>query len=361
MRQRGGDRVSSESPRRVSASATARQGRFPAGSLRRPHAAFPSEFHGLAQLARRTRHEPVAVEVLPGDVGRRRYLRLHLPDGRTVLGVAYPPEETDSMRRWVRAQAVLGARVRVPELIADDQEGNHIVEDFGSEDLAGRLAARADARERGLTSAVQAAAAIAEMPDPGINPAFDFALFRRELELAREAVFDLYLRIPLAAPEREVHDRWADALCREVLEHPRALCHRDFHGNNLFPFEGEVAAIDFQDVRSGPDTYDIASLLWERTTLDWMTPELADAMIGRFARRRGLDPAALRRRFDRVLLQRAWKVCGTFARAVAQGRGDVYRRYLPAEVALVGRLLSDSEDDRAFRRLHAAVLAPLLS
>ncbi len=322
---------------------------------------FPAEFDGLARLAYRSGREPVSVEILPGDVGRRRYLRLRLTDDGSVLGVVYPREEADSRRRWVEARAALEKHVRVPGLIADDAEGNQLVEDFGSEDLAGRLTMRPDARESGLASAVGAAASIAGIADPGINPAFDFALFRRELDLAREAVFDLYLGCPLSLEEREAHDRWAAALCQEILEHPRALCHRDFHGNNLFPLEGEVAAIDFQDLRSGPDTYDLASLLWERTTLDWMTPELAEAMISEFARRRGLAGAPLRRRFDRVLLQRAWKVCGTFARAVAQGRGEVYRRYLPGEIALVGRLLGDSQDDHAFRRLWQAHLRPLLS
>src|SRR5947208_8383 len=128
---------------------------------------IPPEYGGLATLARRTRHEPESVEILPGDVGRRRYIRLRLPGGRTV-------------------------------------------------------------------------------PD-----------------VAREAVFDLYLKAPLSPADRETHDAWADALSREIAAHPRALCHRDYHGNNLFPLEDGVAWIDFQDLRAGPDSYDIASLLWE--------------------------------------------------------------------------------------------------
>ena len=40
---------------------------------------IPPEYAGLATLARRTRHEPESVEILPGDVGRRRYIRLTLP------------------------------------------------------------------------------------------------------------------------------------------------------------------------------------------------------------------------------------------------------------------------------------------
>ncbi len=309
---------------------------------------------GLKELARKARLSPVAVEALSGDVGRRRYFRLVFRDQRSVLGVVYPPEEEDSRRRWLAAREQLQAHVRVPSVIADDERGNQIVEDFGREDLADRLAASAGARETWLGRAADAAAAIAGMLDPGINTPFDTALFLRELDLAREAVFDLLAGLPLCAAEREAHDAWARSLAEELVGHPFALCHRDFHANNLFPVGDEVAVIDFQDLRPGPDSYDLASLLWERTTLSWMTEEAAGAVIARFASRRGADPEALAGRLRRTLLQRAWKVCGTFARAVARGKGEVYRRYLPGELALVRRLLSDAEADRRFAKVLAS-------
>lgn len=239
--------------------------------------------------------------------------------------------------------------MRVPALLADDERGHQIVEDLGGEDLAARLVSHPAEREAWLARAVDAAAAIAALPDPGLNPPFDAALFRRELDLAREAVFDMLEARPLSAAERAAHDGWADDLVEEILAHPRALCHRDFHGNNLFAAGERVAVIDFQDLRPGPDTYDLASLLWERTTLGWMTAADADRAIARFAAARRADPAALAARLPRVLLQRAWKAAGTFARAIVHGKGDTYRRYLPAELELVARRLTDSPADRAFR------------
>ncbi len=322
---------------------------------------IPPEFPGLAALVRLKGYEPVSAEILPGDVGRRRYLRLLLPGGRSVLGVFYPPEEADSRRRWLAAREALLPRLRVPQVHADDLEGSQIVEDLGRKDLAALFLEDTASRGPWLEKAADAEAAIASLPDPSINPPFDAAFFRRELELAREAVFDLHLAAPLLPEERRVHDQWADALCAEIAGHPRALCHRDFHGNNLFPVENAVALIDFQDMRAGPDAYDLASLLWERLTLSWMTEDAAETVRARFCRARGLDAAGFARRFDRVLLQRAWKVCGTFARALAQGKGDVYRLYLPGEVALVSRLLGDSAPDRAFRRLFEKRVAAVLS
>lgn len=321
---------------------------------------FPSDAAGLEALARRTYPAPLAVEAVAGDVGRRRYFRLTLPDNRTAVGVVYPVEEEDSRLRWVAARTLLESRVRVPALIADDGLGNQIVEDFGRQDLAALLAGAPRARADWLGRAADTAAAIAETPDPGINSPFDAALFRRELDLAREAVFDLLLEAPLPAAERAVHDSWADALVNEVLGHPTALCHRDYHGNNLFPAGDVAAVIDFQDLRSGPDSYDLASLLWERTTLAWMSEEAARGVVARFASRRRVDPDALVRRLRRVLLQRAWKVCGTFARAIFRGKGDLYRRYLPGELDLVGRLLRGGEEDGRFGAILKARCGALL-
>lgn len=306
---------------------------------------------GLAELSRQTGLDAERVEALSGDVGRRRYFRLRLPDNRTAIGVVYPSEEEDSRRRWVEAHAQLRESVRVPALISDDGRGNQIVEDFGPDDLASRLSALPGERESWLERAADTAATIASLPDPGINPPFDAALFRRELDLAREAVFELWLGAPLSSAERAVHDAWAAALVAEIVGHPYALCHRDFHGNNLFASEDRIGVIDFQDLRSGPDSYDLASLLWERSTFDWMSEEAARSVVERFAARRGTDPG-LSKRLRRVLLQRAWKVCGTFARAVALGRGQAYRKYLPPELALLRSLLTESDADRRF----AAVL-----
>jgi aminoglycoside/choline kinase family phosphotransferase len=313
---------------------------------------FPPDGTGLEELARRSGYVPIHIEPLSGDVGRRRYFRLRLPDNRTAIGVVYPAEEEDSRRRWVEAHARLRDRIRVPALISDDGRGNQIVEDFGQDDLASRLSALQEERASWLAGAADTAAAIAGLPDPGINPPFDAALFRRELDLAREAVFDLWLGAPLSSAERAVHDLWAAGLVAEILVHPYALCHRDFHGNNLFAAGDRIGVIDFQDLRSGPDSYDLASLLWERSTLDWMSEEIAGSVVEGFAARRGTDPSGLSKRLRRVLLQRAWKVCGTFARAVALGRGPVYRKYLPPELALLRRHLTESDEDRRF----AAVL-----
>ena len=56
-----------------------------------------------------------------------------------------------------------------------------------------------------------------------------------------------------------------DELAAAVAAHPRRVCHRDFHLNNLYLLDGpRVGLIDIQDILVGPDTYDVVSLTCER-------------------------------------------------------------------------------------------------
>ncbi|HMA17970.1 MAG TPA: hypothetical protein VKS03_05990, partial [Thermoanaerobaculia bacterium] len=143
-------------------------------STSRGDSLIPAEFPGLRELARRECCEPCAVEVLPGDVGRRRYLRLTVSSDSTVLGVFYPREEEDARRRWLAARSALSAAgVRVPRVYAEDGEGSQILEDFGPEDLAARLAGRPSERDVWLGRALDVAEKIAAAPDPSVNSPFD--------------------------------------------------------------------------------------------------------------------------------------------------------------------------------------------
>ncbi len=59
--------------------------------------------------------------------------------------------------------------------------------------------------------------------------------------------------------------RWLDELAVEIGNHPRRVCHRDYHLNNLLVAgDGGVGVIDIQDILVGPDTYDVVSLVAER-------------------------------------------------------------------------------------------------
>lgn len=97
-----------------------------------------------------------------------------------------------------------------------------------------------------------------------------------------------------------------------LADRPRILCHRDFHSRNLMIKEELVYAIDFQDARMGPVSYDLVSLLWDpyanllesfrqKLLLEWK-----NQTEDRF--HKGLDEE-----IERMKIQRLMKAIGSYS------------------------------------------------
>ena len=118
--------------------------------------------------------------------------------------------------------------------------------------------------------------------------------------------------------------RLYEDICARILAHPYVLCHRDFHGINLHIFNDSLYMIDYQDLRMGPDTYDVASLLRDRGVARILGPEAERELLEYYRDRVGAGKD-LHHRYLETLLQRSLKILGTFAmQAVTRGR----RHYL---------------------------------
>jgi aminoglycoside/choline kinase family phosphotransferase len=280
-------------------------------------------------------------------VGQRRYFRAVLARG-TAIAVVYPEGHEEACDRWNRVRQALVSTVRVPRVLAEDPAGSvQILEDFGTRPLSELWSGQRDERERRHAEAARIAATIAGLPDPGVNAPFSAEFFLGEMEKSREAFFTDLAREPLSGNERSIHDAFARALADEIAAHPRVFVHRDFHVDNLFDAGGTIGVIDFQDARLGPDSYDVASLIGERAALVAPDPNASEAAVAAFTDA-FRPPAGFRDRLARVALQRGWKAAGTFARVCADGRADVYRRFLAPQVLAVERGLSKTGVEREF-------------
>src|SRR5207247_2032809 len=60
------------------------------------------------------------------------------------------------------------------------------------------------------------------------------------------------------------------------------LVHRDFMAWNLHVQDGRLRLLDFQDALLGPDAYDLAALLTDRTTGTLVAPDLERELIAHF-------------------------------------------------------------------------------
>ncbi len=269
------------------------------------------------------------LEPLCGDASSRRYHRARFPTSRTLIRVEYPAHDQGRLARDLETAAWLGLRgLRVPAVLARDSTGiAALLEDFGPADAADALSVmvgvdRLAAVER-LLIPLQRLAAVPVEDLPPWNPPLDFDRLRWELagwELWW--VVDRKGRRPTGALTE-----WLDALARQVADHPRRVCHRDYHLNNLFLLpDGEVGVIDAQDVLVGPDTYDLASLLGERALPGLLPAADRHRAATRWAELTAAAPG-WERRLELTGLQRGLKVIGTFARLEACGRTG-YERWL---------------------------------
>lgn len=278
-----------------------------------------AEAASLFGLAPTTEPTPLA-----GDVGGRRYFRVSAAGGASALLVLYPEAETHAQERWTAlGRALQAAGVRVPELLADAPAlGAALVEDLGDRDLATELreAPRED-RPDLLDEAEQLLYGVRGLSREEAlgNPPFDAVFFRAELAHTRLWALERGGEAPITAARAEEWDQLATELAEAAADPARTgdpvPTHRDFHANNLMRApDGRLAAIDFQDLRYGPPDYDPVSLRFERAGES--VPD---------------DGSAFR---EAVLLQRAWKVLGTFEKMLIKGRAiyaphrDATRRVL---------------------------------
>lgn len=274
---------------------------------------------------------------LSGDVSPRRYARVVLEDGATIVLATYPDEVRDVCPRFLRTGELLaGAGVRVPRVFAVScEQGWMLLEDFGPRTLGEQQERPWSELRLYFARAVELIGRIAALPEEtvaGLNPLLGRELLRRELV----QTWDLFLapRELTGGPAlTEALDTALDTLCERLGGETPVPCHRDFMVRNLMPVDeaageaaGEIAVLDHQDLRLGPPAYDLASLL-----NDTLFPpaeieeELLAAALG------GAD----RESYHRAAAQRTLKAVGTYTKFSLRGAN----RHLPLIPPTLARCL----------------------
>jgi aminoglycoside/choline kinase family phosphotransferase len=285
---------------------------------------------------------------IAGDASGRKYWRVKLKGAATAVLCHYSERLRGDMGRDLEVLGWLQSReLPVPRILADlSQSGWVLLEDLGRIDGEEALK-NVDPSSRIATvkTFLQPLEHLTTIPVhhmPPWNPPLDQAFLRWEL-----CGFELW-SLPMALRETRlsVVRRWLDTLARTVADHPSTICLRDFHLNNiLLGPEGRVGIIDVQDIRQGPDTYDLSSLLGDRAMPDLLTMDQRHAVAQTWAAISGLAPG-WERRLEETTLQRALKVLGTFAFLTAKGQFQ-YRQWIPGTAAravtLARRLGAPSE------------------
>ncbi len=228
------------------------------------HAAFDA---WLAPLAAAQGLLPATLRPASADASFRRYLRIdtHTP-GQSCVVMDAPPDK-ENCRPFVQVQALMQqAGLQVPQILAwDEAHGFMLLSDLGQHTVIEKLdpAAPQDAYawyQQATDTLLQWQLA----SRPGVLPAYDEALLRRELALFPDWYIARHRGMALDAAQQAVLDHAFNRIVAHNLQAPSVFVHRDFMMRNLMvPTTpgGSLGVLDFQDAVYGPITYDIASLL----------------------------------------------------------------------------------------------------
>jgi N-acetylmuramate 1-kinase len=259
------------------------------------------------------------LEPASADASFRRYFRVFLGGGRTLIAMDAPPEREGSTRAFVRIAALLReAGLNAPEVRAQDlEQGFLVVTDLGTRPyLAALREGDPDALFADATTALVRWQCASRAH---VLPTYDEVLLRRELDLFAEWYVARHLGVALDAARREALEGVFRAILASNLAQPLVFVHRDYMPRNLMVCEPNPGILDFQDAVLGPIGYDIASL-YRDAFISWDEERVLDGTIRYWekARRAGLPVRADFGEFWRDVewmgLQRHLKVLGIFAR-----------------------------------------------
>lgn len=306
---------------------------------------------------------------LPGDASTRRYERLILPSGRSLMlmdqdASAESPPADPSWSREQRLAAGWNATARLsagrieafaavaehlrslglsaPEIVAvDAAAGLAVLEDLG-DDLFVRVIRQGEAEEPLYLAAVEALATLhaAETPTVLTGPAGDWPLLAYD-DVALQGGADLFVEwVPKLHPvlmfdEAAIaawREAWAPVVVRGVAG-ATVMAHRDYHAENLIRLSGRagpsmVGMIDFQDAVRAHPSWDLHSLLQDARR-DVPPVIEARAMDHYFALRPDLDRAEFLRDYAGLAALNQARILGVFSRLIVRDGKPRYRAFMP--------------------------------
>ena len=280
----------------------------------------------LACIAPQQQLQNSTLRIASTDASFRRYLRIDTLSGQPRIIMDAPPEKEDC-KPFVKIAGLLqGAGLLAPEVLAwDESLGFMLLTDLGAQTMMeGINRENPEANLPRYSQATDALIAWQLASKPGVLPAYDEALLRREISLFSDWYIAQHRQFALSDVQKGVMLSSFDLIVRRCLAAPSVYVHRDFMPRNLMLSEPDrLGILDFQDATYGPISYDIASLMRD-AFLTWDEEMVLDVTVRYWekARKVGLmdfegwseDFGLFYRAVEWMGLQRHLKVAGIFAR-----------------------------------------------
>ncbi|WP_306153231.1 aminoglycoside phosphotransferase family protein [Roseovarius sp. MMSF_3281] len=287
-----------------------------------------------------TEWQGAKVAPLAGDASNRRYLRLHHAALGDAVLMDAPREKGEDTAPFIQiAEYLTSQGLSAPRILArDTAQGFLLLEDLG-DDLFARVIPRDPDLENSLYSAAtDLLVQLHTAPPPDGLAAYDPPLMADLSALP----FDWYAK---GTPGLRAEFAQAMQRALEGLHGPSdVMIQRDYHAENLLwlPRRAGVARVgllDFQDAMLGHRAYDLVSLLQDARRD--VPPQIEEAMIARYVKAAGLDPAQFQADYNRLGAQRNLRIVGVFARLCIR---DGKAHYVDLIPRVWGHLMRNLED-----------------
>ena len=295
---------------------------------------------------------PDTLRPASADASFRRYLRIDTATGASRIVMDAPPDK-ENCKPFVQVQGLMAAAgLNVPQILAfDEPTGFMLLSDLGHQTVIERL--NPEKPQDAYAWYQQATDVLLQWQKastPGVLPAYDEPLLRRELALFPDWYLAKHRAIALDDKQQATLGSAFDAIVAHNLAAPQVYVHRDFMTRNLMaPVEAgaPLGVLDFQDAVYGPITYDIASLLrdafisWEEefvidiTVRYWEKARKAGLLGATSASGWGDDFGEFYRAVEWMGLQRHLKVAGIFARLTLRDGKPKYLADAPRFIAYI--------------------------
>ena len=295
---------------------------------------------------------PDTLRPASADASFRRYLRIDTATGASRIVMDAPPDK-ENCKPFVQVQGLMAAAgLNVPQILAfDEPTGFMLLSDLGHQTVIERL--NPEKPQDAYAWYQQATDVLLQWQkasQPGVLPAYDEPLLRRELALFPDWYLAKHRAIALDDKQQATLQSAFDAIVAHNLAAPSVYVHRDFMTRNLMaPLEAgaPLGVLDFQDAVYGPITYDIASLLrdafisWEEefvidiTVRYWEKARKAGLLGANSASGWGDDFGEFYRAVEWMGLQRHLKVAGIFARLTLRDGKPKYLADAPRFIAYI--------------------------
>ena len=299
--------------------------------------------------------EKTLLNPFPPRGSARSFSRLTAGRHHAIL-VRYSTERSENALYAAHSRFLARHGVRVPRLLIDRAESNIcVMEDAGNKSLESLAPTLSPARlktlyHRVLDQVLQLhgpAARAARRQKIDLSPAFDRALFVWEHELFCNEFLRKHCQLPdsvITAARIELEE-----LIPILLAAPRVLLHRDLQSSNILMVNGAPTLIDFQGMRFGPASYDLASLLCD-PYVNLPLPlvnDLLDYYVSRIP-----DGERRRNEFPVAAAQRLAQALGAYGRLGHNPNTQGFLRHIPAGVR---QFLNAAEKTNLLPTLHSTL------